>query len=111
MALKFRLKGLAETFVESITCPGCGTQGSDDQFFSTELTKVTYDGIVVVAQCKCCQQIFVPDGQRLGVLDARALRGAVAKDSVDSGEPILPGVQDVRLNAERINAERRGEVH
>ena len=111
MALKFRLKGLAETFVESITCPGCGTRGTDDQYFSTEYTKVTYDGIVVVAQCKCCHQIFVPERQRLGVLDSQALRGAVAKDSVDSGEAILPGLDAVRLSAERLNAERHGGLH
>ena len=48
MALKFRLKGLAETFVDSITCPCCGVVGVDDQNFTTELTKVTYQGIIVV---------------------------------------------------------------
>ena len=52
MALKFRLRGLAETFIESITCPKCKQVGNDDQFFSTEFTKVTFDGIVVIVQCK-----------------------------------------------------------
>jgi hypothetical protein len=33
MALKFRLKGLAETFVDTITCPCCSAVGVDDQNF------------------------------------------------------------------------------
>ena len=111
MALKFRLKGLAETFVDSITCPCCGTIGSDDQNLSTELTKVTYEGIIVVVQCKTCSEIFVPNTQRLGVLDAAALKVAVVKDSADSGEAILGGIQAVRLAAEKLNAQKRGGLH
>ena len=110
MALKFRLRGLAETFVDAIQCPCCGTSGTDDQNFSTEFTKVTYEGIIIVVQCRGCNEIFVPNAQRLGVLDFSALRVAVEKDSVDSGEAILSGMQAVRLNAEKLNAHRRGGV-
>ena len=111
MPLKFRLRGLAETFVDMITCPCCGTTGSDDQHFSTEFTKVTYEGIIVVVQCKSCQEIFVPSSQRLGVMDFAALRVAVEKDSIDSGEAILAGLDAVRLSAEKLNAQRKGCMH
>ncbi|MBX7145568.1 MAG: hypothetical protein K1X79_14045 [Oligoflexia bacterium] len=111
MALKFRLKGLAETFIEEITCPCCGVIGNDDQSFSTELTKVTFEGIIVVVQCKSCAEIFVPDSQRLGILNPDELRRAVEKDSTDTGEPLLPNLEAVQLSAERLNAMRKGEVH
>ncbi len=111
MALKFRLKGLAETFIDSIMCPGCGATGNDDQHFVTELTKVTYEGIVVVAQCRSCGEIFVPQTQRLGVLDPEKLKDAVDQDTVDTGEPLLPGFHAVKLSAERLNALRKGELH
>ncbi len=111
MALKFRLKGLAETFVEQIVCSECGMSGNDDEHFSTELTKVTYDGIIVVAQCRHCGEIFVPGTQRLGVLNPSQLREAVMKDSRDTGEPIFPSLTSVRLNAEKLNALRKGDLH
>jgi formylmethanofuran dehydrogenase subunit B len=111
MALKFRVRGLAETFVDSILCPGCGVACTDDQYFSTELTKVTFEGIVVVVQCKVCSEIFVPTTQRLGVLDYSALCVAVEKDSIDSRSAILPTLSAVRLNAERLNAERKNSLH
>lgn len=111
MALKFRLKGLAETFVDSITCPCCGVMGVDDQSFTTELTKVTYQGIIVVVQCRECKEIFVPTTQRLGVLDNIALRVAVERDSTDSGEAILSGLSAVKLRAEKLNAVRKGCMH
>lgn len=111
MALKFRVKGMAETFLESITCPQCGISSPDDQHFTTEFTKVTLEGIIVVVQCKSCSEIFVPSSQRLGVLNYSALCTAVEKDSADSGNPILPGLQDVRLSAEKLNAERKGSMH
>ena len=111
MALKFRLRGLAETFVDTISCPCCGTIGSDDQNFSTEFTKVTYEGIIVVVQCKACNEIFVPNTQRLGILDTAALKVAVEKDSKDSGEAILAGLDAVRLSAEKLNAQRKGDMH
>jgi len=111
MALKFRLKGLAETFVDSITCPCCGAVGSDDQNFTTEFTKVTFQGIIVVVQCKECREIFVPSTQRLGVINNEALRVAVEKDSVDSGEAILRDLAAVKLTAEKLNAARKGALH
>lgn len=111
MALKFRVKGMAETFLESITCPHCGISGPDDQHFATDYTKVTLEGIIVMVQCKACSEIFVPTCQRLGVLNYSALCTAVEKDSVDSGNPILPGIEAVRLSAERLNAERKGAMH
>lgn len=111
MALKFRLKGLAETFVDHITCPNCAAVGSDDENFSTELTKVTYDGIIVVVQCRHCNEIFVPITQRLGVLNPVELGKAVDKDHEETGEPLLAGIEAVRLNAEKLNALRKGEVH
>ena len=111
MALKFRLRGLAETFLESITCRDCGVSGNDDEHFSTEMTKVTYDGIIVVAQCRHCGAIFVPQLQRNGVLNLNELKQAVIKDSKDTGEPVFPSVESVRLNAERMNAQRKGDLH
>lgn len=111
MALKFRVKGLAETFLESIQCPCCGVSCPDDQYFATENTKVTLEGIIVVVQCKICSEIFVPTSQRLGVLDYPALCTAVEKDSVDSGSAIMTGLAAVRLSAEKLNAERKGNLH
>ncbi|MCO6429843.1 MAG: hypothetical protein J5J00_03200 [Deltaproteobacteria bacterium] len=111
MALKFRLKGLAETFLDSISCPCCGTSGTDDQYFTTELTRVTYEGIIVVVQCRGCGEIFVPNAQRLGVLDPEELKHAVEKDHKETGEPVMPSLEAVRLNAEKLNAMRKGVMH
>lgn len=112
MPLKFRLKGLAETFVDKITCPGCGHDGGEDgdQGFHTELTRVTFDGIVVVIQCSICSAVFVPNGQRNGVINAQKLRTAVERDSVSTGQPILSSRQAVILEVERLNAERHNKV-
>ena len=111
MALKFRLKGLAETFLDHIDCPGCGLSDSEDTHFSTDLTRVTFDGIIVVVQCRKCGEIFVPETQRLGVINPSELREAVTRDCDESGEPLLENRDAVRLNVERINAMRRGELH
>lgn len=111
MALKFRLKGLAETFIESLTCTGCGTASSDDELFSTELTKVTFDGIIVVVQCRSCGEIFVPDTQRLGVLNPTELRRAVEKDVRETGALPLYNYGEVKLNVEKLNAQRKGGMH
>ncbi len=111
MALKFRLKGLAETFIENMTCPGCGQYGNDDQHFTTELTRVTYEGIIVVVQCRCCAEIFVPNTQRLGILDPDELKLAVEKDSKDTGEPLMSNFNSVKLNVEKLNAMRKGDLH
>ena len=111
MALKFRLKGLAETFIDEIICSHCGTTGTDDEHFTTELTKVTFDGIIVVVQCRSCGEIFVPGTQRLGVLNPDELRKAVEQDSEETGEPLMSNLDDVRLNAEKLNAARKGDLH
>ena len=111
MALKFRLKGLAETFIDEIRCPRCGACEADDRLFSTDLTRVTYEGIIVVVQCKICKEISVPNTQRLGVLDPSELKRAVERDSTESGEPLLNDLSAVRLNVEKLNALRRGEMH
>jgi len=111
MALKFRLKGLAETFIDYIECPHCHICESDDQSFSTEFTRVTLEGIIVIVQCRKCAEIFVPSSQRLGVLDPKQLRKAVELDSVETGEPLLTNLEAVSLHAERMNAIRRGAMH
>lgn len=107
MALRFRLRGLAETFLEAIRCPCCGQSTSDEQSFKTDLSRVTPEGIVVVAQCDQCSEIFVPDTQRLGVMNMRGLRTAVEKDSQDTGEPLYSSLAEVRLNVERLNVQRK----
>ena len=111
MALKFRLKGLAETFIDSITCPACGISGNDDQHFNTDLTRVTFDGIVVIAQCRQCHEIFVPDTQRLGIIDSVRLREAVTKDCQDTGERLLEDFRAVKQLAQKMNIERKGDLH
>ena len=110
MALKFRLKGLAETFVDEITCPHCGLRGTDDNDFITDLSKVTFMGIVVVAQCKSCGEIFVPENQRLGIVNYSALKDAVIKDSQETGEAIFEDINTVKLSAEKLNVERQGQL-
>ena len=110
MALKFRLRGLAETFIENITCPHCGMRGSDDEDFLTDLSKVTFMGIVVVAQCKSCGEIFVPKNQRLGIVNYQALKDAVIKDSQETGDAIYKDVANVELSAEKLNYERKNHL-
>ena len=111
MALKFRLKGLAETFIDNITCPCCGVSSTDDQHFTTELTRVTFEGIIVVMQCRSCAEIFVPGTQRLGVLNPDQLKLAVEKDARETGEPMMANLKAVKLNAEKLNAMRKGGMH
>ena len=111
MSLKFKLKGLAETFVDEITCPNCGFHGTDDENFSTELTRVSFEGIIIVVQCKICGEIFVPQAQRLGIINLSELQRAVEKDSIDTGEPILANLESVKLNAEKLNALRKGDLN
>ena len=113
MPLKFRLKGLAETFIDDIRCPCCGHDGGEegDQGFRTELTRVTFDGIIVVITCEVCAIVFVPEGQRLGVINSQKLRMAVERDSLNTGQPVFPDMSSVRLDVERLNAERDQQVH
>ena len=111
MALKFRLRGLAETFIDKVECPKCHTIGTDDEHFSTELSRVTFEGIVVVCQCRSCGEIFVPTAQRLGVVNSRRLHGAVERDSNDTGEPLMAALNDVVFHVEQLNASRKGDLH
>ena len=111
MALRFRLKGLAETFIDIVECPSCNTMGTDDQQFSTELSRVTFEGIIVICQCKSCNSIFVPQKQKIGVVNMQRLHAAVLKDSTDTGEPLLAAMKDVVMHVEQINASRSGDVH
>ena len=111
MALKFRLRGLAETFIDEICCPKCSARGADEHAFGTELTRVTFDGIVAVMRCRECQHVFVPEQQRLGVINPNKLKTAVEKDSLDTGEPIFQSMRDVISALERDTAKSRGEVH
>ena len=111
MGMKFRLRGLAETFIEEVVCPGCGILGADEEMFSTEHTKVTLEGIVVIAQCKSCGEIFVPNQQRRGIINPAALREAVERDSIDTGEPIILNTAAVQVAAERLNAYRKDDIH
>lgn len=111
MALKFRLKGLAETFIDEIMCPGCGMVGTDDTNFATDLTKVTLEGIIVVVQCRSCHEIFVPGTQRLGIINPLELRKAVDRDSQETGEAPITDLKAVRTTAEKLNAMRKGELH
>ena len=111
MALRFRLKGLAETIVESISCPCCGLHAHDDEKFSADFTRVTFDGIVIVLECADCSEIFVPDMQHRGISDQTLLIEAVEKDAQENGIPLLPDASAVQLDVERLNAARRGEIH
>ena len=113
MLLKFRLHGLAETFLDDIRCPICGNDGGEggEEGFRTDLTRVTLDGIVVVIQCECCDYVFLPERQKLGIINHQKLRKAVEKDSVSTGQAILSGINAVRLEVERINAEKGFKIH
>lgn len=111
MPLKFRLRGLAETFIDSLACPACGAMSQEDEHFSTEETRVTFDGIVVVVTCNSCSEVFVPKTQRLGVVDPTALREAVIQDSEDTGEPVLQNLQAVQAFIEQSNADRKDDIH
>jgi len=111
MAVRFRLRGLAETFIDQIHCPECGMTSGDDADFSTERTRVSLEGIVVVLQCRRCSEVFVPQNQRLGVIDQAKLKVAVEQDSRDTGEPLFETFAAVKLNAEKQNALRKGDLH
>lgn len=113
MALKFRLKGLAETFVNEVTCPCCGTGVSNnkDNQLKTEYTKVTLSGIVVVVRCASCEHVFIPSGQKFGVINHSKLSDAVAKDSENTGQPIFKDVSSVLQEVERLNAAKDSKFH
>ena len=108
MPLKFRLKGLAETFVERVICDTCGNDGGEegDEGFRTDQSRVTFDGIIAVIECSHCGNIFVPADQRLGIINSTRLRSAVEKDCEMTGQPILENKEEVMLDVEKLNARR-----
>lgn len=113
MPLKFRLRGLAETFIDRLICPKCGRDGgsSGDEGFETKHTKVTFDGIVVVANCQACNTVFVPNTQRMGILCFQRLRQAIEYDSKNTGLPIFCSIDDVRNEVEKINLAKNSQLH
>lgn len=113
MALKFRLKGLAETFVDTVRCPCCGNDGGDqgDGGFVTDASRVTLEGIIVVVTCEFCAHIFLPEGQRIGVINRHKLRSAVERDCLANGQPLYENREEVRLIVERQNAEKLSPLH
>ena len=113
MGLKFRLKGLAETFLERIKCPTCGNDGGEDgdHGFKTDLTRVTYEGIVVVIECELCGDVFVPEGQKQGIIDSNKLRAAVERDCLKTGQPLFSNRRSVKLDVEKLNAEKSSGLH
>ena len=113
MALKFRLKGLAETFVDSVRCPCCGNDGGDqgDEGFRTDCSKVTYEGIIVVVNCEFCGHAFLPDGQRVGIINSEKLRMAIERDYKINGQPLLNGKEEVQLEVEKNNSEKFLPLH
>lgn len=111
MTLRFRLRGLAETLIEEASCPCCSCSGADDNLFSTEHTKVTFEGIVVVLQCKNCDEIFIPDNQKLGIVDETELKVAVEKDHQRTGEALYADIRAVMMDTEKLNACRKGLIH
>ena len=111
MALKFRLKGLAETFIDFLNCPCCGYSSDIEDDFATDLTKITPEGIIVVAECRFCGEIFVPEAQQLGVLNPRLLSIAIENEKKINNSNILDGFKAVQFNAEQLNAVKKDLLH
>lgn len=113
MALKFRLKGLAETFIDAVRCPCCGNDGGEhgDEGFKTDGSRVTYEGIIVVVGCEYCGHLFLPEGQRIGIINAEKFRVAIERDYKVNGQPLFNSKEDVRLEVEKNNVERLQPLH
>jgi rubredoxin len=112
MSLKFRLRGLAETFVDSLVCPECGHEpSSDSESFKTEHTKVTLSGIVVVVQCSCCSHVYVPQEQKFGIINTHRLQAAVERDCENTGQQVYINKNCVELEVEKLNARRSCKMH
>lgn len=111
MALKFRLRGLAETFIDELTCPNCRYCSDSENDFKTDDTKITESGIIIVAECNFCGEIFVPENQKVGVINPKLLSSALVTESVVKKLPPLKSFNDVKLKIEQMNAVRRGDLH
>lgn len=112
MSLKFRLRGLAETFVDSMVCPECSHDpGGDPNGFKTDHTKVTLSGIVVVVQCSACSHVFVPQEQKHGIINSQRLQAAVERDCENTGQPVMMSRNCVEMEVEKINARRSCKMH
>ena len=113
MPFKFRLQGLAETFIDNISCPCCQNAGgeSGEEGFRTDMTRVTLGGIIVVVQCEVCSHFFVPKDQRCGIINGPKLREAVEQDSVQTGEPVCHSRDSVLLDVEKLNAMMNNSLH
>jgi hypothetical protein len=110
VALRFKLKNLAETVIEELKCPGCGLIANDEQLFSTDLTRLTKDGIIVMAECRCCGEVFIPTGQRTGIMDVINFREVINREYSDESFP-APSRNSMELEAEKLNAIRRYGLH
>ncbi len=111
MALRFKLRRVAETYIENIECPNCGWSSDDIEGFTTELTRVTFEGIVVVCRCAKCGEIFLPCNQRIGVISFKRLKEIILRDARIRGVAIYRNIRDVMSYVEFLNASRRGEIH
>jgi hypothetical protein len=111
MALKFKLRRVAETYLEFIQCPSCGTYSEDIDHFTSELTRVTFEGVVVVCRCTICGEIFIPPNQRIGVISFKNLKDLILRDARRRGSKIFRNIEDVKNYVEYLNAVRRGAIH
>ncbi|MCS6961345.1 MAG: hypothetical protein NZT61_02425 [Deltaproteobacteria bacterium] len=111
MALRFKLKRIAETYIDYIECPSCGHYSEEIDKFTTELTRVTFEGIVVVCRCGICGEIFLPRNQRIGVISFKNLRDLILRDARKRAVAIYRNIEDVKIYANYLNAVRRGEIH
>ncbi|MCS6894465.1 MAG: hypothetical protein NZO16_07885 [Deltaproteobacteria bacterium] len=111
MALRFKLRRVAETYIDYIECPNCGYSSEEIDKFTTELTRVTFEGIVVVCRCGICGEIFLPANQRVGVISFKNLKELILRDSRKRGVAIYRNVRDVKIYVDYLNAVRRGEIH
>ena len=110
MALRFKLKNIAETVIEELKCPGCGLIANDEKLFSTDMTRLTVDGIVVCAECRCCGEVFIPIGQRTGIMDVRNFREVIKSEYGHTKRP-APSRQSMEMEAEKLNAIKRYGLH
>ena len=112
MPLTLRLRGLAETFVEELCCPNCGTgeDPSAEENFDASLTIVTVDGIVAVLECRSCKHAFVPENQRRGIISSGKLRDSIAAEQLREGKDPVRTMHEAYLIAEMRNAKKVNKI-